>query len=507
MLRHVLATALCLVAGPALARTAADDLWASWQGSVAATGGTLDARSETAGQALVLREVTLRIESGATIILDRMDLIPAEGDTVRIVIPPEAELAIESSTGGDPATPGRAVFALAVPGLVAEVTERGRNIGSVIRAPSVSVVLDRLEPAPPADQKLAIAFAAADLTFDWAQGQRDGGDFAESSLSVGTLHADLQADFPGQSRSDMALDLSGLSGGLNAFFPPSALNAPDPSADLGRFLATLEDGLVLDTSLQLDTISLVFDVEKEAEPPVLFRASANTSHAAFDLDRAGASYGFGLGAGRLFMQGDFPDQPIDEVDLSWQGARTSTSFGLQDMRGPQPWAFVVRLAGIALSEKLWALADPKAALPHDPATLILDIGGLYALDPSVMAPGGMPAAGEDLPFSTFSLKLNELVVQGLGLGFTGTGGLDFDFSDLVTFEGTPAPSGRMDFVTTGATALIERLVAAGLVPMEEATSMRFGLMFLGRAGAQPDTLETSIEFKDKQFFLNGQKIR
>ena len=90
---------------------------------------------------------------------------------------------------------------------------------------------------------------------------------------------------------------------------------------------------------------------------------------------------------------------------------------------------------------------------------------------------------------------------------TGSGGFGFDFTDMTTFDGAPLPSGKMSFVTIGANGLIDRLDRMGVLPEEDRTAARFGLLFLGRIEGGEDRLVTGIEFRDRGFYLNGQKIR
>ena len=77
---------------------------------------------------------------------------------------------------------------------------------------------------------------------------------------------------------------------------------------------------------------------------------------------------------------------------------------------------------------------------------------------------------------------------------------------MTTFDGAPLPSGKLSFVTTGANGLIDRLGQMGALTKDEITSMRFGLMFLGRVEGD-DRLVSAIEVRDKTVYLNGQKIR
>ena len=51
---------------------------------------------------------------------------------------------------------------------------------------------------------------------------------------------------------------------------------------------------------------------------------------------------------------------------------------------------------------------------------------------------------------------------------TAQGNFTFDNSDLTTFAGIPAPTGKIDVKATGVNALLDTLVAMGLVPQDQA---------------------------------------
>ena len=74
--------------------------------------------------------------------------------------------------------------------------------------------------------------------------------------------------------------------------------------------------------------------------------------------------------------------------------------------------------------------------------------------------------------------------------------------------GFPKPVGSVDIMLEGANGLIDRLVAMGFVPDEQAMGARMMLGLFGVPGNSPDTLSSTIEFnEDGQILANGQRIR
>ena len=164
----------------------------------------------------------------------------------------------------------------------------------------------------------------------------------------------------------------------------------------------------------------------------------------------------------------------------------------------------------AVSDMIWGLLDPSAQLPRDPATLALDLSGkakvlfdflnpdqAAALQSSGAAPGELNA-----------LTLKSLVLDAVGARLTGTGDFTFDNSDLTSFDGMPRPTGAVDLKLVGGNGLLDKLVAMGMLPQEQAMGARMMMGLLAVAGTEPDTLNSKIEINDAGHILaNGQRIQ
>ena len=106
-----------------------------------------------------------------------------------------------------------------------------------------------------------------------------------------------------------------------------------------------------------------------------------------------------------------------------------------------------------------------------------------------------------------SLNLNQLSVKLAGAELTGAGAFTFDNSDMTTFPGTPLPTGKIDLKAVGLNALIDKLVAMGLVPKDQALQGRMVLAMFANTSATSDEMTSTLEFKDKHFFANGQQLQ
>ncbi|WP_299562401.1 DUF2125 domain-containing protein [uncultured Sulfitobacter sp.] len=177
---------------------------------------------------------------------------------------------------------------------------------------------------------------------------------------------------------------------------------------------------------------------------------------------------------------------------------------------PQDFALGLNMTGFTMSETLWAIFDPNGQLPRDPATLALDLSGKATLTENMLDPeaaGRMAAAGA-APGEISALTIDALTLDAVGARLEATGSATFDNTDKTTVPGFPKPVGSVDIMLEGANGLIDRLVAMGFVPDEQAMGARMMLGLFGVPGNSPDTLSSTIEFnEDGQILANGQRIR
>jgi hypothetical protein len=106
-----------------------------------------------------------------------------------------------------------------------------------------------------------------------------------------------------------------------------------------------------------------------------------------------------------------------------------------------------------------------------------------------------------------SFDLSALLVRFVGAELSGNGALTFDNNDLTTFNGMPAPTGQINLKLLGANALIDNLIAMGLLPEDQAMGARMMMGMFARPGTEPDSLTSTLEFKDGGFFANGMRLQ
>ncbi len=376
-----------------------------------------------------------------------------------------------------------------------------------------------------------LALAVADLTLRHKHRLAKPEIEVDSSLSLGTFHAEMRIDVPAENlKASMAADLGQLSGQVKAVIPPGAAQITqridqgnDP--DLDALLELLDAGARLDAGVSHGAVSFTFDANKIVDGPDALAMSVGSGSTKVTLDRSGLLYDAGVGPSRVFYRGTDPEIPVPEFEATLDEYRTMLRLGFpgsgtwgsgvgqansgQAAAKPDAgeWGLIYRIAGVAVSPGLWDLADPGHILPRDPFTLSLDVAGSYALDPAALAPGWAPPPDSPPPFRQITVALREALVAGVGASMTGQGEVAVDFSAMQTVNDIPQASGKLGFVTLGANGLLDKLNSLGVLSADDLQAARLGLLFLGRLEGGEDRLVTSLEFDGKAISLNGQRIR
>lgn len=200
------------------------------------------------------------------------------------------------------------------------------------------------------------------------------------------------------------------------------------------------------------------------------------------------------------------------LPISLTAAEISTNLlmPLQKSDEEQAFGLAIGLNDFTMSDALWGLFDAAGQLPRDPATLVVDLSGKAKvlfdfLDPEQAA---VLEQADTVPGELNALTLNALELDALGAKLTGSGDFVFDNSDLVTFDGMPRPKGAVNLSLVGGNGLLDKLVAMGLVPEDQAMGTRMMMGLFAVPGEGEDTLNSKIEVNDEGHVLaNGQRLR
>jgi hypothetical protein len=174
----------------------------------------------------------------------------------------------------------------------------------------------------------------------------------------------------------------------------------------------------------------------------------------------------------------------------------------------QDFTFGLQLGNFTMSDMIWGIFDPTGQLPRDPATIELETTGKALLSVDYLDPAAAAQMADGSPGELRAITVSKLLVDVAGAVLQGSGAVTLDNTDMTTLPGMPKPVGAVDLSLSGGNGLLDKLVAMGLFPQEQAMGARMMMGLFAVPGDAPDTLNSKIEFTDDgQILANGQRIK
>jgi hypothetical protein len=490
MLAGTTAALALVAANSALADVTPEEVWQNWQDFYTSSGSTVTTGSvERDGDTLIITDFKTSSdnETGTS------DSAVAE---IRLRDNGDGSVGVEMS---EDMTFGFTTLALEgegssgatgtakMPGLTGTVSGSVDDMAYDYTMPSVEITMEPIENGAPAG-KISVLLSDSTSTYQLsgpAEAKVLDGSFGAASMAVNLEITDPESPFVGSLNvADLAGQVSGSVSGIEEV----------------ELTDAFAKGFALDMGMTYGAMVYDFDVSNATTPGALMGGSE------------GGSFQFALDAAKMLLAGggknvsatlSSADLPFPEVKVSYAESGFNLTLPLTKGDAPQDFSFLTKVVDLQISEEIWAMLDPTGALPHDPATLVIDTTGTALLKADLMA----SAEGATPDAELHSLNVNDLTARIAGAELTGTGAFTFDNTDLTTFEGMPAPTGKMELKLVGGNGLLDALVAMGMLSEDDAMGARMMIAMFANPGAGEDELTSVLEFKDKGFFANGQQLQ
>lgn len=479
--------ALVVATGTAFADVTPEEVWQSWQDMAKASGQTISVESATRdGDTLVVTNITMK---GATPdvqfdnLLSVLRFTDAGDGTVLVEMPPAYPINMTLPVAPDRPKPVQIALEINQEGAVLTASGDPDAVNYDLTAPNVKIKLNRLEGV--AAQNLTVEATLADITGRYATDPtgKITSDFTIGGVALAVVGNDATGEVRLTSAiKDVAMTGSGKMMGTMA--------GPD-------LMAALTEGAY--SASQITYGSADFDVEVTAPAgPSTVKGTSQSGAISASIGAEGIDYA--VSQKGLSVAITSAEMPVPNMNLKFDETAFGIKMPLVPSETSQPFAFTTKLTNMTLSDEIWAMFDPMAALPRDPLNLVIDTEGMVKVT-KAMAPN--PENPSELPAQFESMTLKELQLSAAGAELTGTGAGQMDYPAA----GAPVPSGTFDFKLTGANALMDNLVAAGFLAADQLMMPRMMLAMVGIPDpAGGDALISKIEIKDKGVFANGQKL-
>ncbi len=486
-----------LLCGTAHAALTADQVWQSWKDAAATAGLSITAATEAnSGGVLTLNGVVIAPE-GAPVGLTISDLTMTEESDGTVTIQPGAAIGVDFAEG----TNATKIAVTHEDLTIVAAEEEGAMVygfGATKLDVAFDVAyegyaLDGATPAPVVKNTGTVGFVELEGAYSDTPGANRafGMDLAAAKMAYTTNSDDPGLGMKNASTSETADVAIGFGLTLPSTTPLAGLQSA------GDFRKALEEGFAFDLVFESGVSSGTASAEDEFFPYQMAMTSQPASLSmSFDKDTFEAvsgSDGF-----QLDMTTSAMPAPIKV------SAAASSMTILMPVMATTPADVVLKMAfnQLMVNDEVWGMFDPGAALKREPLDLNVDVSGKTTLDLIGMAEADETGAMPPIP-APERLDITDITLKVAGAALNATGAFTFDNS-----MGIPAPLGEATVNVSGANALIDGLIATGIITEDDAMGARMMMGMFMAPGAEPDSLTSKIEAKEGfAIFVNGQQIQ
>lgn len=501
-----------IAAAPAFAVTP-QEVWESWQALSASYGQTLTTESvDDSGSVITVTGLKItQADEGVTVeaTLDELTMTDNGDGTVAIAMSESFPVTMTATEGST--EPVNLSALISQPGIEITASGDAAAVKYDFNAPEVTFTLEDTNAEDDASVKVDAKVSEMVGSYLFAgQGEQKTLD---STFSAASVNLTAQIDEPaapaeetegtdeaaaptGPTKANFTFGMADISGSTKGTILSPAM--------MGDFAAALSAGFSSEASFTAGATTYEFDIDENGEQTRMAGTGASSA-LKFAIDKENAQYSGSAKTVDMTVSGN--TIPFPEVKVSYGEAAFNLLVPLAKTEEPRDFAFLTKLVDLTVSDDIWAMVDPNGTLPRDPATVIIDTKGTARVTADMTDPAAMEKLGTEVPAELHSLDVTELRASIAGAELTGSGAFTFDNTDLTTFGGVPAPTGKLDLKLTGGNGLMDKLVALGLVAEDEVMGVRMMLSMFANAAPEGDELTSTLEFKDKGFFANGQRLQ
>lgn len=473
MSKHLMigtALAACLTSAPALADVSAKDIWAEWVALQGSQGIELTAASQSyVNGELILSGVTAQqVTPYATLIVRLDEIVMAEEPDGSLTFELSDTIAVTYSTVVD----GEAFV------LPLQITLEN-FIGSIEGEDTrdYSLGADKITTSFDLDAE-DIRLRGALVATDYVVGlELSAGTQGPWAMTWANEIASVDYSFEAVNEEG-GVKINGavqqLVGGMEGTYrAPEAGQAAGP-LDLGGEL-TYSNASVAGT----------IDLEGRVDT---FDVTVGAGNSVFDFAPTEIFFANELSQVQgTFESGAMPF-PIEVAIANTETAMT-LPVGISD--GAVPVSLKLAYRDIVLSDAIWGMFDPMGQLPRDALSFVLDLEGLATTFVDLAQTDFETL--ESAPGELNALTLNELLLTFGGANLSGTGDVTFKNEGSAYGPGVPQPIGTVTLNLTGAFALLDTLVAMGMLPPEQGQMAKMMSGMIAKPTGD-DALTSELEF-------------
>ena len=484
-----------------LADVTPEDVWKGWQDAMTSMGNQVSAESaQRNGDTLEVTNITLGDAAKGSVSIESISFTDNGDGTVAVQMPDAFPVTLHSpATEGDTAAkPSDIEFTVTAAGTAITASGTPGAINYKADAPSVTVTLNTIDGAAAAEKNAAMEIVAQGLTASYALTPGDTAvlthDLAAKSITL-----------TGKGKSETDGATADVKASLADLVSKWEIKAPKDFEKM-ELSQAMAKGFSLTGSFGFGATSFDVNTTDAANTPT--QIVGGMASAALGMTMDGSKFDYSTDSKGAAFKVVSPTVPLDDASFTYGQAGVHLVMPVAKSDKPADFAFSVNLVDLAPSAAIWGMADPTNGLKHDPATLIIDTKGQATMTRDIFSDAAALESGStEAPGLLNALDITKINLKALGAEISALGNFTFDNADTTTFSGVPAPTGKVDIKATGVNAVIDTLVKMGLIPEDQAMSGRMMLSMFANTSTTADEMTSTLEFKDKHFYANGQQLQ
>lgn len=470
------AAALLLATAPAAwAELAAPTIWADWQEVYTRFGGALTAETEeyTDGT-LTLEGVTYTTDfSGVTSTANYGRIVLAEqvDGSVDILIP--AEIVSNSVTESEGVEINQALSLRHENLAIVAREEDGLRTYDIVADTitlDVETAIEARGETPPTNVTLRLA----GLESLYRSGLGESGDDFVQTFAIGGM--DITSVFTdGSEGAEFSYALTDITSDFEGSYGPAPIGPVTGLSDMN----IAYDGTMNHAG---STVSIVGET---SDGPLSINGTSQSGTLTLAMGEEALTYGLTSVGAEVAAR--VPGFPLP-VNLSMAETTTAITLPIGASEDAKPLGLQVALRDLVVDDTLWSLFDPTGQLPRDPANLVVNMDGAAVMNVDIF---GNPEAMAELtgpPGFLRELTISEILLNFAGAELRGDGDLEFPNDTLI-----PEPVGTINLALDGGFALVDKIVALGFIPQQQAQFLK-GMSGAVTRSVGEDQLESTIEF-------------
>lgn len=484
----------------AFADVTPEEVWVNWQAMSTSAGQQMTVGgSARNGDTLEVSDIVITqkdpMGGTASVTFDTLAFKDNGDGTVTVLMPESYPMSMAFPPEADGTGPGSMKLLVSQPGMTIVASGTVAETSYEFTVPTAAILLQEVT-----DSSGKVLDTKADVALTEASGKyvvhREGEMTAlDTAFSVKSMALNIEGEDPETSGKGVGtLSLADVTMTLKG-----NILGPDVMENMA---VALNSGFTMDMGLGFGAMSMSVDAV-DATGPTKIALDATDGSLILALNKESLTYGIGLAGTKLVVSG--PEIPFPQVEIALGEFAFNVLMPVSQSDEPQAFAYLTKFVDLTTSEDIWGLFDPAGSLSRDPVTFVVDVKGMGRWYQDITDPS-FDFDTVDLPGELDTLDLTLLQAKAAGADVMANGALTFDNSDTVTYGGAPKPMGMITVNIKGVQALVDNLIAIGILSEDDAMGFRMGLAMFARPGAGADELVSELEFRDGGFFANGQQV-